>query len=143
MQLKRWVLPLVLAVAVGLGGMLFLAGSEQSEDRASDGEALATVVLPESFSTTAQIGQKVFDANCAACHGVNAAGRDGLGPPLVHLVYEPSHHADESIYRAVAMGVMAHHWRFGNMPRVEGVSRREVDSVVAYIRELQRTNGIK
>lgn len=143
MRLKRWVLPLALAVAAGLGGMLFLFSSEQSEDRASDGAALATVVLPGSLSTNAQIGQKVFDANCAACHGVNAAGRDGTGPPLVHLIYEPSHHADESFYRAVAMGVRAHHWQFGNMPRVEGVSRREVESVVAYIRELQRTNGIK
>ena len=122
---------------------MFLVSSEQSEDRASDGAALATVVLPESLSTKARIGQEVFDANCATCHGVNAAGRDGTGPPLVHLIYEPSHHADESFYRAVAMGVMAHHWPFGNMPRVEGVSRREVDSVVAYIRELQRTNGIK
>jgi hypothetical protein len=40
------------------------------------------------------------------------------------------------------MGVQAHHWRFGNMPPVEGITRAEVATIITYIRELQRANGI-
>ena len=82
------------------------------------------------------------NAKCAACHGVNAAGKDGVAPPLVHKIYEPSHHGDESFQRAAALGVRAHHWPFGNMPAVEGVTRGDVKMITAYIRELQRANGI-
>lgn len=84
----------------------------------------------------------MFDAKCATCHGVNATGLQDMGPPLVHKIYEPSHHGDESFQRAAAMGVRAHHWRFGNMPPVEGVTRADIAMVVAYIRALQRANGI-
>jgi len=103
---------------------------------------LATVLLPDSLSQHAQIGKLGFEAKCASCHGVNAAGKDGLAPPLIHKIYEPSHHADESFQRAVALGVQAHHWRFGNMLAIEGLARGDVTMIIAYIRELQRANGI-
>ena len=83
-----------------------------------------------------------FEAKCASCHGVNAAGKDGLAPPLIHKIYEPSHHADESFQRAVALGVQAHNWRFGNMLAIEGLTRGDVTMIITYIRELQRANGI-
>jgi len=79
---------------------------------------------------------------CAACHGANAAGQDGVAPPLVHVIYEPSHHGDEAFQRAAELGVRGHHWPFGNMPPVEGVTRADVTMITAYIRELQRANGI-
>ena len=103
---------------------------------------LAMVLLPDSLSQHAQIGKLGFEAKCASCHGVNAAGKDGLAPPLIHKIYEPSHHADESFQRAVALGVQAHHWRFGNMPAIEGLNRGDVTMIITYIRELQRANGI-
>ncbi|EDZ40549.1 MAG TPA: cytochrome c [Rhodobacteraceae bacterium] len=103
---------------------------------------LANVLLPETLSQNAQIGQLGFEAKCAACHGVNAAGQDGVAPPLVHIIYEPSHHGDEAFQRAAAMGVRGHHWPFGDMPPVEGVTRGDVTMIIAYIRELQRANGI-
>jgi len=40
------------------------------------------------------------------------------------------------------LGVRAHHWSFGNMPAVEGLTRADVKMIIAYIRELQRANGI-
>jgi hypothetical protein len=43
---------------------------------------------------------------------------------------------------AVKNGVRAHHWRFGDMPPVEGVSDEDATKIVAYVRELQRANGI-
>lgn len=87
-------------------------------------------------------GQQVFEANCATCHGVEGDGTD-TGPPLVHEVYEPSHHPDESFHAAVRNGVVPHHWEFGPMPAFPGVSEDEVDDVIAYVRQLQRDAGIE
>jgi len=106
------------------------------------GGAMADVALPDALKQNAQIGKRAFEASCASCHGTNAAGHDGVAPPLVHKIYEPSHHADESFQRAVALGVRAHHWPFGDMPAVEGLTRGDVTLITTYIRELQRTNGI-
>ena len=64
------------------------------------GEAIVVVAVPETFSETAQIGKNIFEANCAACHGLNAAGQNGVAPPLVHRIYEPSHHSDMSFILA-------------------------------------------
>ena len=72
----------------------------------------------------------------------DAVGQDGVAPPLVHKIYEPSHHGDESFQRAVAIGVRAHHWKFGTMPAIEGLTRADVKVITAYVRELQRHNGI-
>ena len=69
-------------------------------------------------------------------------GQQGIAPPLVHKIYEPSHHGDESFQIAVAMGVRSHHWKFGNMPAIENLTRSDVSAIVAYVRELQRANGI-
>ena len=104
--------------------------------------ALADVLLPKTLSQNAQIGKLGFEAKCAACHGLNAAGQDGVAPPLVHIIYEPTHHGDETFQRAVAVGVRGHHWPFGDMPPVEGITRGDVTMIVAYVRELQRANGI-
>ncbi len=104
--------------------------------------ALAKVILPENFSENAKVGKLLYEAKCVACHGVNASGQDGVAPPLVHKIYEPSHHGDESFQRAVSLGVQAHHWRFGNMLPVEGLTRGDVKMITAYVRELQRANGI-
>ncbi|MGE0233160.1 MAG: c-type cytochrome [Flavobacteriaceae bacterium] len=106
------------------------------------GKALAEVTVP-SLSATAREGEALFNANCAACHGRNAAGVDGAGPPLIHIIYEPGHHPDGAFHSAVRNGVRSHHWQFGNMAPVEGVGPAEVDSIVAYIRQVQRANGIR
>ena len=106
------------------------------------GDALATVTLPETLSQNAQIGKIGFEAKCAACHGVNGSGQAGVAPPLVHIIYETGHHGDESFQRAAALGVRAHHWSFGDMPAVDGVTPADVTMITTYIRELQRANGI-
>lgn len=86
-------------------------------------------------------GEAVFERHCAACHGEAGTGT-AAGPPLVHEVYEPGHHADEAFQRAVADGVAQHHWDFGPMPPVPGLSGDEVDDVIAYVRDRQREAGI-
>jgi len=85
--------------------------------------------------------ERLFDAKCASCHGRQAAGTDA-GPPLVHVYYEPNHHADAAFQRAVAFGVQAHHWSYGPMPPIAGLDRREVDRITAYVRWLQREAGV-
>lgn len=44
--------------------------------------------------------------------------------------------------RAAREGVRAHHWRFGDMPPVEGVSDADLAGIIAFVREVQRANGI-
>ena len=130
-----------LAVAFGLTCVLWLSVNNSADDIII--ETVSTnVLLPDTLSENAQIGKLAFEAKCTSCHGTNAAGRDGVAPPLVHIIYESNHHGDESFQRAVAMGVQAHHWSFGNMPAVEGLTRGDVKMIIRYIRELQRENGI-
>ena len=105
-------------------------------------DAMVAVEVPE-LSEAALAGKALFDGNCARCHGVNAAGRRTAGPPLVHRIYEPGHHGDLSFLLAARNGVRAHHWRFGNMPPVMGVTDAEVAAIIVYVRELQRANGIE
>ena len=93
------------------------------------------------LSQRALAGKLAYDTHCAQCHGSDGAGTD-KGPPFVHAVYNPGHHPDASFARAVAQGVRQHHWRFGDMPPVEGLTRADVLNIVAYVRELQRENGI-
>ncbi len=86
-------------------------------------------------------GEQVFAANCAACHGEAGVGTTS-GPPLVHEIYEPGHHPDESFVRAIREGVPAHHWDYGPMPAISGLNDEEIEDVIAYVRELQREAGI-
>jgi len=133
-------------ILIGILGYIFWSNTKQVDQVVSlemgAKTALAKVTVPETFSENAKIGKLLYQAKCAACHAVNASGQDGVAPPLVHKIYEPSHHGDESFQRAVSIGVQAHHWRFGNMPPVEGITRGDVKMIIAYIRELQRANGI-
>ena len=130
-----------LAVIFGLASALWLSVNNSADDIIIK-NVPTNVLLPDTLSQNAQIGKLAFEAKCTSCHGTNAAGRDGVAPPLVHIIYESNHHGDESFQRAVAMGVQAHHWSFGSMPAVEGLTRGDVKMIIKYIRELQRENGI-
>ncbi|MCP4318989.1 MAG: cytochrome c [Hyphomicrobiales bacterium] len=107
-----------------------------------NGTAIVAVAVPD-LSENAAIGKAIFDVNCRACHGENASGLDGFGPPLVHKIYEPGHHSDAAFELAVKNGVRAHHWTYGNMPPVDNVSAEQTAQIVVYVRELQRSNGIE
>lgn len=121
------------ALAVIVAGVVFWIS-----DR-GDG-AHVDVAVPELTGVAAR-GESLFGGKCASCHGQNAAGSD-KGPPLVHKIYEPGHHADLAFHMAVQRGVRAHHWRFGNMPPVRGIGEGEISSIITYVRALQRANGI-
>lgn len=135
-----------LVVAVIAAGAYLTAGQSTSPSPAQSAPGasgpLLEVAIPAAFTDQQAIGQRAFEANCASCHGPNAAGRDGIAPPLIHKIYEPSHHGDEAFQRAVALGVQSHHWPFGNMPAITGLTRADVEMIASYIRALQVENGI-
>ncbi len=106
------------------------------------GDAIVQVALPGALSAEAEIGKRGYEAKCASCHGANAAGQNGVAPPLVHKIYEPGHHSDIAFVLAAKNGVRSHHWNFGNMPPVEGLSEADVKYIARYVRELQKANGI-
>jgi cytochrome c2 len=99
------------------------------------------VVVPE-LSETARAGGRAFALRCAACHGGDAGGT-ATGPTLLDPIYRPAHHADVSFVLAVRHGVAAHHWSFGKMPPVPGLNAGEVASIIRYVREVQRANGVE
>lgn len=114
------------------------------EDTSSteQGAPLAVVKVPAEFSADALIGKRGFEAKCAVCHGINAAGQNGIAPPLVDNIYRPGHHSDMAFVIAAKNGVRSHHWKFGNMPAIKGLTDADVKYIARYIRELQRENGI-
>lgn len=114
-------------------------GGEPSSPPTDDPQA-TSVAVPD-LSETARLGAELFTAKCSECHGANAGGTSE-GPPLVHIYYEPDHHADFSFHVAVRRGTRQHHWEFGDMDPVPGLSDEDINHVVCYVRELQFANGI-
>jgi mono/diheme cytochrome c family protein len=87
------------------------------------------------------LGKTLFDENCTSCHGAWGKGTD-KGPPLLHRFYITSHHGDAAFYQAALTGTRAHHWNFGDMPAVEGMTREKMDKIIPYVRWLQQKSGI-
>jgi len=130
-------------VPITVGGFLLLGVGLFVAPLISPKSAASVDVTEPALSAQATIGKEAYDANCAACHGKKAAGVSKKGPPLVHDIYNPGHHADEAFFRAAKQGVPQHHWPFGNMPPRPGVSDQQIAAIVKYIREMQVANGIK
>ncbi|WP_435259274.1 cytochrome c [Thioclava sp. FR2] len=118
----------VLGIALGISAPVFA-------------EPIVQVTIPE-LTGNAVIGEKVFAAKCAECHGEAGAGNSEKGPPLIHKIYEPSHHGDMAFLVAALNGVRQHHWDFGNMMPIDGITQGEVAMIVDYIRQVQSANGI-
>jgi len=123
-----------LHIAVGYVGLNWLQRGRPMAER-------RPVVVPE-LSEAARAGARAFALHCAGCHGGDAGGTD-IGPPLLDPIYRPAHHADVSFVLAVRRGVVAHHWGFGTMPPVPGVNADALASIIHYVREVQRANGVQ
>ncbi len=130
---------------IAMIGIVVTGGAVAAErwfsPKSSAPSAPLAVLAPAELSPTAQAGKIAFDANCAQCHGMNAAGTDH-GPPFIHIVYNPGHHPDKLFFLAAKIGVRHHHWNFGDMPPQPQVSERQLGEIVAYVRAIQEANGI-
>jgi mono/diheme cytochrome c family protein len=107
----------------------------------SDTDGADTGIPPQDPELVAA-GAALYQASCATCHGSDLRGTD-LGPSHLSKVYEPSHHADIAFLFAVQQGSQAHHWRFGDMPPVPGLTESDVAAIVAFVRETQRIEGFE
>lgn len=87
-------------------------------------------------------GAEVYASSCASCHGSDLRGTD-KGPSHLSIVYEPGHHNDDSFRSAIANGVPQHHWPFGDMDPVPGLSPTDVESVIAFVRSEQQRLGFE
>jgi hypothetical protein len=132
MTVRHWVL-----AAVGAGALA--AAGVWMTYRAAPAPT-ATVRVPE-LSAVARAGQLAYHRRCASCHGQVGQGT-ATGPPLVHPIYRPGHHADVAFELAVRRGVRAHHWQLGDMPPQPTVPVAEVVEITRFVRELQQANGI-
>lgn len=127
-----------------------------SISRAAAGLALAGALLVSSGCGSGRSGEQagggggpdgpdgkaLYAANCANCHGGDLRGTP-VGPSQLSEVYQPSHHGDAAYRAAIANGSRAHHWPFGDMPAVPGLSDEEVDAIIAFIRAEQEERGFE
>ncbi len=106
----------------------------------------ATPTTPGAGETSNQDlvaqGAPLYAANCAECHGADLRGTE-RGPSHLSIVYEPDHHGDAVFALAVRNGVRAHHWNFGPMLPVDGLSELDIDAIVAFVRSEQVREGFE
>lgn len=137
-MLRRRISNLILmAVAVGL----------VSSACSSAGDT--AVIAPAATDSDAyRLGQTVYNAQCASCHGVNGEGqfpdapleRDitrRYGAPPHDGTGHTWHHDDDLIIRIIREGGMGDPVNFYVMPALgSALSEEEIEAVIAYIKTL-------
>jgi mono/diheme cytochrome c family protein len=109
---------------------------------ACGGSQDAETGIPVQNSDLVAAGDVSYQANCAECHGSDLRGTD-MGPSHLSVVYVPGHHGDQAFVVAARVGVRAHHWDFGNMESIEGLSDDDLTAIIAFVRENQRIEGFE
>lgn len=117
-----------LAAAAAGWGVLLLASCSGDDSGA-----------PAGLGST---GEDLYLQSCALCHGTDLRGTD-RGPSHLSAVYAPDHHPDDAFRAAVTQGSPAHHWDFGDMAPVPGLSDEEIDLIISYVRDQQEAQGLE
>ncbi len=125
-RISRLVLVLTVAISAGACGVSESTSADVTEPGADDVGS----------------GEVLYQANCASCHGVDLRGTD-KGPSHLSNVYEPNHHGDASFLLAVRNGSPQHHWRFGDMEPIEGLTDDDIVAITAFVREQQAVYGFE
>lgn len=130
------------ATWIGIGGLvaiLVIAVVGFGGDSTDTGSGTGIAVQDPDLVAA---GEPLYQASCAVCHGTDLRGTD-KGPSHLSVVYEPNHHGDAAFVLSVQNGVRAHHWPFGDMAPVPGLSDEDLEAIVAYVRENQRISGFE
>ena len=126
MKTRLWLLALIAGLVAACGG-----------DPIADGVGIE----PQDPELVAE-GAVLYEDKCAECHGTDLRGTE-RGPSHLSEVYVPGHHSDGAFQLAVTAGSPQHHWDFGPMPPIDGLSQADVAAIVAFVRERQRTEGFE
>ena len=118
--------------------LALMSACSGSTTEAPQKHAVSSSAVPAEYAK----GEAAFNTHCARCHGLRAEGTDH-GPTFISPIYEPNHHGDAAFQLAPMNGVRAHHWKFGDMPKIEGANPQQVDEIIRYVRWLQRRAGIE
>jgi len=121
---------------VKLGLLVALVGIGAS--CGGDDDAADTASLDQPVA----LGEQLYINKCASCHGTDLRGTDS-GPSHLSIVYEPGHHPDDAFRAAVLQGVTAHHWEFGDMQPVAGLTDEDLDAIIAFVRAAQERDGFE
>lgn len=131
----------LIAVVGSIG--LAIAACSASSETIDQTTAPASIEQDVPASTEqAAPGAELYAASCAECHGADLKGTDE-GPSLLSIVYEPGHHSDAAFVVAVRNGARSHHWDFGPMLPVDGLSDGDISAIVAYVRSVQSEQGFE
>ena len=138
---KWWIAAAVVAVAA----VVIVAGA--SLFWSADRDSASTVRLRPDDAAVTALGQKVYAAQCASCHGVRLEGQpnwrergpDGRLPAPPHDASGHTwHHPDELLFRITKLGVAsaANLKDYASaMPAYEGVlSDAEIVAVLSWIK---------
>jgi len=98
--------------------------------------------VPDQDPDLVAAGEPLYAATCAECHGDDLRGTD-QGPSHLSEVYVPGHHSDGAFFLAVRVGSPQHHWNFGPMAPVDGLSDGDIAAITAYVRQQQRDHGFE
>ena len=139
-HMKKIVLLIVGGVAViAVIAFVAMGGSTETTD-AEAGENEFNIPVQDALLVAE--GDVLYQANCASCHGADLRGT-ALGPSHLSVVYQPGHHGDAAFALAAINGVRAHHWGFGDMAPIPGLSQEDLDRIIAHVRETQRIEGFE
>ena len=127
--MKKCIGAILVVLSISILGSTFIFAQEPAQKE------------PPSVPPQFKIGKLLYGKSCSSCHGVDLKGTR-QGPPFLHRVYHPGHHGDGSFFLAAKRGVRAHHWKFGNMPPVEGVDEDMIGAIVKYVRHIQKSAGL-
>ena len=79
-------------------------------------------------STEGKFGEELYEAACAACH--RSSGEGGSGFPAIGSGSDAASLTDDQLAGVIRVGP-------GAMPAFSRFSDEQIDSVVAYVRQLQ------